>query len=322
MKRVSAVKRGNLTVSAGLKLNGSMTKDIKFGKQSYTARHVIVPAKDVEAKTIAHHLNLRNQDSLTLEAVRDIYQEVVEEGVKQEGVAYYNAELDRYELFDASRRRFCAIEAKVELPLWVIDEQPEAKDIEAYVNLTQKVKLFSWREVGAKYLKHANEMGIDADDFERIGLEFGVSGETVRKKVNAARLNEQLVESFPDSQGIPTSFYAKLAKIERTLAKSNHSIEEFVANESKAFITNTSDVGGIQAELLAYYEEKLVEISNDKPKPQAKIENLAVFESKDMYARLKTSANGRIKSLEFSRLPKELMDEIEAFVRKRLAENQ
>lgn len=320
MKRPSGSKNGSLSVGTGLKLpsSGQMTKTIKFGENSYRARHVIVPAEQVESKTVAHYLNTRHQETLTMDAVRDIYPETLADGIKQEGVAYFNKELDRYELFDASRRRFCAIQAVKDLPLWVIDELPNAKDIAAYVELTQKVKLYSWREVGTRYLNYADEQTINANDFERIGKAFAVSAETARKKIKAAQLNSMLVQSFPDCQGIPTSFYAKLGKIERILAKSNVSVELFVSNELATFNTNATDVEDIQAELLAHYEEKIKGFETAKTNPVSKSEDLAEFADKDTYARMKIS--GRKMTLEFSRIPKEILSEIEEYVRQKLAE--
>lgn len=119
-------KSGNFSARSGLSLNSvkSLTKQYKFGDQYYTARHVIINAEDVKTKTALHSLNVRAQSSLTLEAVRDIYPEVVAEGIKQEGLAYLNPQTQVYELFDGSRRRFCAIEAKCDLPLWVLDFSP------------------------------------------------------------------------------------------------------------------------------------------------------------------------------------------------------
>ncbi|OEF75567.1 hypothetical protein OA5_05370 [Vibrio cyclitrophicus 1F111] len=322
MKRPN--KKGNLSIGSGLSLsnqNAPMIKTIKFGQTDYKARHVIIPAAELESKTIAHPLNTRHQESLTLEAVRDIYPEVLAEGIKQEGVAYFNKELERYELFDATRRRFCGIKAGRDLPLWVLDELPSAKDIAAYVELTQKVRFFSWREVGMKYLNYAEEQGISSDDLVQIGKEFGVSIVTIRKKLNAAKLNKALIESFPDCEGIPTTFYTRLGKIERTLAKTKLSVETFVENELASFNTKATDVSDIQAKLLEYYETKLELLVDDESKPQQKVEELAIYGNKNTYARLKTSADGRKKSFEFSRLPKELTEDIESYIRQKLSKN-
>ncbi|MFA0173425.1 hypothetical protein AB4424_25925, partial [Vibrio splendidus] len=76
---------------------------------------------------------------------------------------------------------------------------------------------------------------ISSDDLVQIGKEFGVSIVTIRKKLNAAKLNKALIESFPDCEGIPTTFYTRLGKIERTLAKTKLSVETFVENELASF---------------------------------------------------------------------------------------
>lgn len=323
MKRTSGMKKGNFSSASGLSLGsqGAMTKTIKFGQTKYTARHVILEWTDVESKTVAHHLNTRSQESLDSEAVRDIYKSVLEEGVKQEGIAYYNKQLDRYEIIDASRRRLCAIAAKVSLPLWVLDNQPSSKDIRAYVDLTQTVKRFSWREVGLSYLNYAKEQGIDSTDFDALANEFGVSKETIRKKVNAARINEHIVKSFPDCEAIPTPFYSKLGKIEVTLNKLKIDIRDFVEDAMKGFDSESGDVADIQKVLLTHYESQLALLLNSKPKSKGREEALASFSDPKQYARIKTSADGRRTTLEFSRLPKSIMEEIELLVKQKLSES-
>lgn len=320
MKRVTPIKKNTLSVSSGLSLQGGgMTKLIQFGKQSFKARHVVIPANEVEEKTTVHHLNTRHQDSLTLDAVRDIYDEVKSEGIKQEGVAYFNKQTGKYELFDASRRRYCAIHTGQSLPLWVIDELPATEDVVAYIDLTQKVKRFSWREVGMRYIKFAQENGIDVNDMERIGAEFAISKETVRKKVSAALLDGHLIEAFPDCQGVPSSFYPKLAKIERTLKAQKVEVRTFVENAKASFHTDATDVEDIQRQLLEHLEANIEAIVKTN-KSESVTKELAEFDDRFKYARLKTSANGRKTTFEFSRLPKEIMDDIEAYVREKLAE--
>lgn len=72
MQRSPIGKQANLSSSSGLKLGGrkELTKTIKFGKKSYKARHMVIPANEVENKTKAHHLNTRSQDSLTEDAAK------------------------------------------------------------------------------------------------------------------------------------------------------------------------------------------------------------------------------------------------------------
>ncbi|GMQ49683.1 ParB family protein [Vibrio sp. 10N] len=323
MKRTPPGKRGSFTAKSGLELssNGPMTKTLTFGKVKYTARHKVLKWEEVVKKTVVHHLNLRNQESLDSDAVRDILEETRREGeIKQEGVAYYNKELDRYEIIDASRRRLCAIEEKVSLPLWVLDEQPDAKEIQAYIDLTQKVKRFSWREVGIGYLKHADEKGIDKSDLVALAKEFGVSKETMRKKVNAANIDKRLILSFPDSESVPTTTYAKLGKIEATLMKSKISVDDFVEDSKASFEHDDSDVEGIQKALLAHYEDRISKLSTAKPKRKTREESLAKFSNPKQYARIKTSSDGHKTTLEFSRLPKSVIDEIEELVKQKLTE--
>lgn len=321
MQRTRNAKTGNLSISSGLSLgaNKELTKTIKFGKRNYKARHVVIPANEVEHKTKAHHLNTRSQDSLTEDALKDIYLETLNDGIKQEGLAYYNKELDRYELLDGSRRRACAVRANVSLPLWVLDEQPSDMDIIDYIDLTQKVRLMSWREVGARYINYAEENKIDKNDFDRLAEAFNVSSVTIRKKINAAMLNEELINSFPDCQGIPTTFYAKLGKLERLLNKHARDVAEFVAEAKATFETDSTDIGDVQADLLKHYETK-ADILGEHKKPTATKSDLTTFSDKNTYARMTVSADGRKTTLEFSRLPKDVLADIEEYVRQKVSE--
>lgn len=310
-------KSGNFSARSGLSLNSvkSLTKQYKFGDQYYTARHVIINAEDVKTKTALHSLNVRAQSSLTLEAVRDIYPEVVAEGIKQEGLAYLNPQTQVYELFDGSRRRFCAIEAKCDLPLWVLDFSPTPSEIKAYVDLSQKVKKFSWREEGLSFIEFAHEQGISMDDIDAIGAALGKSRETIRKKINAAKLNSELISSIPDSEGVPTKFYASLSKIEKTLTKNKLAITDFVQQANESFETDNEDIADVQEGLLRHYESVIETLTEKPKKKESRIEPLAQFSSKNKFARLNVSGDGRKAKFEFGYMSKSTLDEIEKFVR-------
>lgn len=313
-------KKGSLNAQSKLSLQAGqqIKKDIQFGSQVYTARHVVIKAENVEKTTIAHSLNVRNQDSLTLDSVRDILPEVSAEGVKQEGVAFLNPETKIYELFDGSRRRFCAIETNKDLPLWVLDKSPRPSEIKAYVELTQKVKKFSWREQGKSYIKFALEQGIDKDDFEAIGKALGVSKETIRKKIQAANINSILIDSIPDCEGIPTRFYGVLAKIEKALSKNNIDLDNYLKEVRESFNTHEEDIDLVQSAMLESFMVVLEKMLAKPKKKEARIENLAEFESKNKYARINVSPDGRKAKFEFSFLTKDELSDIENYVRNRL----
>lgn len=320
MSDIRGKKTGNLSARSGLKLPTSqaLKKDIQFGTKLYKVRHVIIKAEDVESKTIAHSLNTRTQSSLTMEAVRDIYDEVVREGVKQEGVAYLNPETKLYELFDSSRRRFCAIKAGKDLPLWVLDESPKPNEIKAYVDLTQKVKPFSWREQGKSYVAFAIQNDIDPNDYELLGKELGIGRETMRKKLQAASINERLISTFPDCEGVPTRFYSALAKIERLLKKHEFDVDQFVDEVEVFNVISSQDVELAQVQLLEHYQHTLDKMLAKPKKAEPRVENLVLFENRNKYARINVSSDGRKAKFEFGYLTKEELGDIETFVRERL----
>ncbi|RJX68695.1 hypothetical protein DZ860_17015 [Vibrio sinensis] len=324
MSEIRGSKRGNLNVRSGLSLHSGqqIKKNIQFGSSVFSARHVVIKAEDVKKSTVIHSLNVRAQDSLSLDSVRDIFPDVLAEGIKQEGVAFFNITTSQYELFDGSRRRFCAIEAQKDLPLWVLDKLPEPSDIKAYIDLTQKVKMFSWREQGRSYINFASDNNINKDDFDAIGKKLGVSKETVRKKIQAAKIAPNLIGSLPDCEGVPTKFYGSLAKIERTLRKNNIDLDEFLTKAKESFKSNEEDILQVQLAMLDNFVSVLENILSKPKRKQPRIENLAEFDSRNKYARMNVSPDGRKAKFEFSFLTKDELFDIEMFVRERLSNNK
>lgn len=296
-------------------LNGkSLTKQMPFGDVSIVAEYVVIKAEDVKEKTTAHALNRRAQEALSLEAVADILPSIQDEGIKQEGVAVFNNKTNKYELIDSSRRRFCAIEAKKDLPLWVLVTSPTPKQIADYVSQTQLVKFFSWREDGFWYLEQAKAAELAANDFSGIGKIVNKSGETVRKKIQAANVNEFLISIFPDREGIPTKFYSELAKVEKKLVKHSQSIPVFASECASSFATESTDVSNVQNELLQHLIIQADSLGG-KPKPKSgRKTELAEFADKDKFARISISANGNRAKIDLSRIGKADMDAIEAFI--------
>ena len=300
-----------------LKQAGGSTKTFPFADGVMVkATYVVIQSGDVESKTKSHTLNPRNQDALTLDAVRDIYPSILNDGISQEGIAIKDRETGRYLLLDSSRRRFCAIKANKDLPLWVLESLTTAQAI-SLIKKTQDVKKWSWREEGRSFLMVANEHNISEDSYEEIGNIVDLSKETIRKKIQAAKIHADLIQIFPDSEGLPTKFYSKLAKIERVLINTNQVVSEFISGAMKTIkVLDTTDIEAKQVSILTHLEECLA-----KPKLKglhSRKENLSTFDDVNKSAKIHVSPNGQNVKFEFKRMKKSVVADIEKYIKSRL----
>ncbi|MGR5367943.1 ParB family protein [Photobacterium damselae] len=272
------------------------------------ALRVIIPYAEIEAKTSIHELNPRCQNSLSLEAVRDILPSIEMEGVHMEGVAIKD-DSGCYQLLDSSRRRYCCLIAKKDLPLWVINEDVSFEDLTSFIKTTQSVKRLSYRELGAGYQKIMLDKAFDK--LEELADYLSIGRETCRKRFVAATLDQYLINIFPDCEGIPNTFYAKLAKIEKNLVKKNITIEEFIQSIDVSKLQNNSSVEEKQKEILQLMEIKAL----DKlVKNTWSTKSLAEFQDKNMYAKVSTSNDKRGLKIELNRLPSSLYDDIVNYI--------
>ncbi|QFT13497.1 ParB family protein [Vibrio sp. THAF190c] len=271
------------------------------------AERVIVKADELESKTAIHPLNPRRQESLTLDSVRDILPSIQEEGVHTEGVATKD-EQGAYQLLDSSRRRFTCVHAKKDLPLWVIEGNVDQDDLIAFIGTTQSVKRLSYRELGADYASIMQEQGFTKID--ELAAHLNIGRETCRKRFTAATIDQRMIEVFPDCEGIPNGYYAKLAKAEKQLAKENTPITHFIRS-LKFNLDDAENVEDKQKLVLAAIEAKL---TKKEAKVSWKTESIAKFEDKNQYAKVSRSSDKRGLKIELSRLPTEMYDEIVQFI--------
>jgi len=279
-----------------------------------TAERVIVKADELNSKTAIHPLNPRRQESLTLDAVRDILPSIQEEGVHTEGVATKD-EQGTYQLLDSSRRRFTCLHAKKDLPLWVIEGEVEQADLIAFIGTTQSVKRLSYRELGAEYASMMQAQGFTK--INELADYLNIGRETCRKRFAAAAIDQRLIEAFPDCEGIPNGYYAKLAKVEKQLAKERTPVARFISS-LKFNLDDANNVEEKQKQVLSAMEAKLAKKAE---KIAWNTESLANFEDKNQYAKVSRSSDKRGLKIELSRLPAEMYDEIVQFVTQKISQN-
>ncbi|PMH44883.1 hypothetical protein BCU68_12125 [Vibrio sp. 10N.286.49.B3] len=307
-------KKGSKSGIGGLLKDRSITKTFDFPDGSKVqAKRVVIPAENVADKTKKHPKNLRSADGLTLDAVRDIYDSILKGGVNLEGIAIKCPDTGTYLLLDSSRRQFCCIKAKKDLPLWELPSLNEYQ-IESLISDAQKSKSWSWREEGMEWIRIRDEKGFTTID--ELAKHLGRGKETVRKRVQAGEINALLIQCLPDPEGIPTKFYPALAKIERQL-KDESAINMVVESLKLDSIAENDDVTVRQNAILEALKEKS-QPSTNKPiswekRPLASL-------PKGCSATIAQSSDGRSTKIEFTRVNKTKVDAIRAFIEKTLSE--
>lgn len=305
---------GYSTTGTGSLMQGlSQTRTYLNG--TVQAKRVVIAGEDVAVKTDAHPLNPRNQDALTKEAVRDIIGSIAENGVNVEGVAVKCHDSGKLLLLDASRRRFCCIETVKDLPVWELQGDISDEQALAIINDSQEVKRWSYPE-HARYLQKVAErkaLDMDSMKIEELAKALSIGRESLRKRIEALNVDSMLKSVFPDYEGIPNAFYSRLAKLERSITKAKKGVPDFIAQFT--FDTDADDVSEQQALMMATLEsEATVFIGNVKVKEEWKIEPLAKFDDKRVFAKVRRSPDRNTTKFEFCRIEADKMKKIEAYI--------
>ncbi|CAI3956971.1 ParB family protein [Commensalibacter communis] len=308
-KRTSFEQKNNLS---SLKNTINLKRSFTFSNgRKVDAKHVIIPGNRVASNTVVHMINPRNQTALDHHAVRDIIEQIRERGVDKEGIAIQQQ--DQYYLIEGSRRRYCCIETQQDLPLWVITDELNSKEIYEIINASQSSKKFSYREVGQQYLTQMQELKFATN--EELAAYLNTSTETIRKRIQAAKINEQLIRIFPDAEGIPNSYYSKLAKIEKEAEKNELDLQKICQDaQSKIDVETIKAVEEQQHYLIHHLMMNIKNILNDQKEAIWETKELVSFENKDQYARISRNLNGRKVKFEFNRIHINTIKEIEQII--------
>jgi len=283
------------------------------------AEHITVPAEKVELETAVHPMNPRNQEALTVNAVRDILEQIEARGVDTEGVAVKRNGV--YLLIEGSRRRFCCIYSEKDLPLWVLPDELSPEDINSIITAAQTSRRFSYREVGFKYLNTMKEKGFVSN--EELSFFLGISHVSVSKRVQAAKIESSLIALFPDYEGIPNSFYNRLSRLQKYIEKNLYSLDDVVESVREQVLSlDLADILEAQKNVMEKITEAVESLDINPPSKGWITRELASFENKDKYARISKNASGRKIRFEFNRLNNELIEEIEKFITMKLKDTQ
>lgn len=287
-----------------------------------TAKRVVIPASEVELKTDIHPLNPRNQEALTLDAVRDIFPSIYENGVNQEGVAVRCPITGKLLLLDASRRRFSCIKGGVDLPLWELQEDVSDDQMLGIINDSQEVKRWSYPEHARYLLTIAERKGIDVENtkIEDLATALSIGRESLRKRIEAHNVDLSMRKVFVDFEGIPNSFYGTLAKYQRAILKDGKKVNELMKKFKANLPELSDDVSESQRNTLNLLKAFVEENTTGKPKKAVwTTSKLAEFENKNTYAKVSRSADRNTIKFELSRVGAEKMKKIEVYIKRVLS---
>ncbi|QFT40023.1 MULTISPECIES: ParB family protein [unclassified Vibrio] len=315
--------KGQQTQGNGLSLGVKReSKEFKLESGVVNAIRMVISADEVDTKTKSHPLNPRNQEALNAVSVGSTLNSVRENGIDTDCLGIWSDDKKTILVIEGSVRRFCAITASKDYPIWVLPANSASnKDIRRLVADAGDKKPHSWRERGKAYWSEAEELGKDPSTLkvDELAALLGVGRETMRKCIQAFKIDIRLLSLIPDYEGVPTSFYGKLAKVEKELARNFMNLGEFCKKISKQLDSASSmDVVAAQE----YVMEKILaeltkEIGGSNGAGWETID-VVKFDSKDKHVRKSVSPNGRTVKFELSRIDTSIIDDIEQLLKDRL----
>ncbi|HHR6132287.1 TPA: ParB family protein [Providencia alcalifaciens] len=281
------------------------------------AEHIIIAGNKISEQTAVHSLNPRNQEALDENSMGDILEQIKLRGVDTEGIAIRIGSI--YYLIEGSRRRYCCIKLSTDLPLWVLPNDISNEDIFSIINAAQSSRKLSYREVGIQYQKLMEDNNFTTN--EQLAQYIGLSTESIRKRIQAALIDVRLINLFPDCEGIPNTFYARLSKLQSNANKEGIDLailcKEVKNNHKDLVIENIQETQKNTLEELS----TILELITNKTKQASawKTSNIIEFNNKDQYARISYNGNGRKVRFEFNRLNQTVIEEIEHLIKLKLS---
>lgn len=268
---------------------------------------VSVPASEVSGKTFVNQdINGRDQSALTKESLKEIINTIRSQQFFP-CIGVRNGE--QIEILDGSRRRAAAIHVHCALDVMVTADKLNAGEARQLAKEIQTAKEHNIREIGLRLLK-LKESGMSQKD---IAQSEGLSAAKVTRALQAASVPQELISLFPVQSELSLSDYKTLAEIDSHLADKNISYHSLISNISESLDLIISDDHIVEDErkngILKIIQKGSLSLLNPPIKDKVTTTLLWNFSEKDKYARKKVK--GRNFSYEFSRLTKEVQQELD-----------
>lgn len=285
---------------------------LRSGQPATFVRQVI-PHSELEKMTYVDSLvNGRDQSMLTAESVKDISRTIT---LQQFFPAIGRLSDGRIEIMDGSRRRASCLFMGADLEILVTSDDISIADARQLAADIQTAREHNLRELGLRFAI-LNQNGMSKSD---IAKSEGISNAKVSRAFQAASVPAEIIELFPVVSELTLPDYQLLLDVAEEAKAEGVAIDTVVtrvqSNITDAGQRNDATADEIKAELLGYFRAVKRQLKIPVSDKQVITEKLATFDDRNAYARRKTNTVKRTVHYEFSRLPKEMADKIDAVIK-------
>lgn len=285
----------------------NQTFTLSSGKKA-TFELKTIPAETLAQDTYVDLLtNGRDQSALTPESLIDITRTITLQQFFPAIGRYVDGKI---EILDGSRRRAAALEMQVDLNILVTDTEINTEDARQLALDIQTAKEHNLREVGLRLLL-LRSSGLNQTE---IANTQKLSKAKVTRAIQAASVPSMMLNVFPIQSELVYNDYKTLLDIATLFEKKQLDVDSLVNTVSDEIDNVSEQLESDELTKLAlklYREHSAIMV--DKPKAEkAKVVALWKFDDKNKYARKRNKE--RDFSYEFSRLPKNLQEELDLVI--------
>ncbi|RIW17865.1 ParB/RepB/Spo0J family partition protein [Vibrio harveyi] len=317
----SKAGKGSLDQSNGLPMGGgSAGKLFKLSGGEFKAQRIVIAPNQIETKTKKHPVNPRNDKAFNERSLAKTLSSIREKGIEDDCLGIW-ADKDRKTILiiKGSSRRWCAIKTGVEYPVWVLPAGSATNDdIRQLIANDELQRPHSFRERGEAYIEQLKERGLDPESMknDEIAAELGVGRETMRKCIQAYKVNNRLLELIPDYEAVKQGVYSKLAKAEKAIDKDSSKSITSIVNAVTLALVGIEKLDTEEAQEKALTEIEKAVYGNDVDSESGwSVTELATFDSKLKKARKLVSSDGRNIKFELNRQDPELIAAVEKLIK-------
>lgn len=267
-----------------------------------------IPAETLAQDTYVDLLtNGRDQSALTPESLIDITRTITLQQFFPAIGRYVDGKI---EILDGSRRRAAALEMQVGLNILVTETEINTEDARQLALDIQTAKEHNLREIGLRLLL-LRDSGLNQTE---IANTQKLSKAKVTRAIQAASVPSMMLNVFPIQSELVYNDYKTLLDIATLFKKKQLDLDSLVTTVSDEIDTISGQLESDELTKLTlklYREHSAIMV--DKPKAEkAKVMALWKFDDKNKYARKRNKE--RDFSYEFSRLSKNLQEELDLVI--------
>jgi len=294
----------------------SRTFTLKSGMKATFVRQLI-PHDDIEAKTyVDPKINGRDQSTLTAESLKEITRTIT---LQQFFPAIGRITADRIEIMDGSRRRAACILSGASLEVLVTADELSISDARQLAADIQTAREHNLRELGLRFML-MNEQGMSKSE---IAKAEGISNAKVTRAFQAASVPAEFIELFPVVAELTLQDYQLLLDVWEEAKAEAVAVDDLVSQIQDKLTRDTMpaqlNADEKKSAILDCFKTARKQLKPPPPASRTVTEKLATFSTANTYARRKTNDEKRTVQYEFSRLPKEITEKIDASIKQILS---